>query len=148
VSLFREYLDNPQATAEAYDERGLFRTGDRVTLLEDGFIRFADRDKDMLKVGGENVAASEIERVVLGVPGVREAAVVARPHPMLEEAPVVFVIADIDAPPDAMAATILAACRENLADFKVPHEVRLVDDMPRSTLEKIAKAQLRQMLRA
>ncbi len=146
LSLFREYLDNPQATADAYDDRGLFRTGDRVTLLEDGAIRFSDRDKDMLKVGGENVAASEIERIVLTVPGVREAAVVAKPHPMLEEVPVVFVIAEESARESDFAEQILDACRASLASFKVPHEVRIVDDMPRSTLEKVAKAQLRKIL--
>ena len=148
LSLFREYLDNPQATADAYDARGLFRTGDRVTLLAGGAIRFADRDKDMLKVGGENVAASEIERVVLTVPGVREAAVVAKPHPMLEEAPVVFVIVENDVQHESIADQILDACRSSLASFKVPHDVRVVEDMPRSTLEKVSKAQLRRLLTA
>ncbi len=147
LSLFAEYLDNPQATQDAYDERGLFRTGDRVTPLEDGFIRFADRDKDMLKVGGENVAASEIERVVMTVPGVREAAVVAKPHPMLDEAPVVFVIAEEGAAADALPERIVTACASPLAGVKVPHEVRVVPDMPRSTLEKVAKAKLRDLLR-
>lgn len=148
VSLFKEYLDNPQAMEDAYDARGLFRTGDRVTLLESGFIRFSDRDKDMLKVGGENVAASEIERVVMTVKGVREAAVVAKKHPMLDEAPVVFVIAEDSATQESLSDSILAACRSTLASFKVPHEVRVVADMPRSTLEKVAKAQLRKLLDA
>ena len=147
VSLFKEYLDNPAATDDAYDVQGLFRTGDRVTLLPSGFIRFADRDKDMLKVGGENVAASEIERVVMTVAGVREAAVVAKPHAMLDEAPVVFVIVEEGTSRDAIPDFILTACRNELASFKVPHEVRVVDAMPRSTLEKVAKAQLRALLR-
>ena len=146
LSLFRDYLDNPQAMADAFDERGLFRTGDRVTLLPDGFIRFADRDKDMMKVGGENVAASEIERVVMTVAGVREAAVVAKPHAMLDEAPVVFVIAEEGLVRVDLEARIIASCQAGLASFKVPHEVRLVDDMPRSTLEKVAKAQLSKLL--
>jgi carnitine-CoA ligase len=149
LSLFSEYLHNETATRESFDEHGYFITGDRVTLLENGFIRFGDRTKDMLKVGGENVAASEIEQVIAVVPGVREAAVVAKKHPMLDEVPVVFIIPHAgvkDAPAD-LHDTVMAACRNGLADFKVPREIHFVDDMPRSTLEKVAKAELRKMLR-
>lgn len=146
VSLFLEYAGDPIATAAAFREDGLFITGDRVRLGEDGWLYFADRSKDMLKVGGENVAASEIERVVASVAGVVECAVVAKRHPMLDEVPVAFVI-----PRDPADATlpdrILAACREVLAGFKQPHEVRLIAELPRSTLEKIAKAELRAMLK-
>jgi crotonobetaine/carnitine-CoA ligase len=148
LSLFKEYINNPQATAEAYDPFGRFRTGDRVKLLEDGHIQFGDRDKDMLKVGGENVAASEIERVILTVAGVREVAVVAKKHPMLDEAPVAFVILEEGAEQAALHARIMSTCAETLADFKRPHEVRIVSEMPRSTLEKVAKAQLRKLLEA
>jgi crotonobetaine/carnitine-CoA ligase len=142
VSLFKEYLNNPKATQESFDEDGYFLTGDRITLLDDGSLQFADRIKDMLKVGGENVAASEIERVILTVPGVREVAVVAKKHKMLDEVPVAFVIAENGVTSEA----ILTACRAALASFKVPDEVRLVAEMPRSTLEKIAKAELRRQL--
>ncbi|AOY97237.1 ATP-dependent acyl-CoA ligase [Cupriavidus sp. USMAA2-4] len=145
LSLFLEYAGDPAATAAAFRADGLFATGDRVRLGEDGFLYFSDRAKDMLKVGGENVAASEIERVIALVPGVAEVAVVARKHPMLEEVPVAFVIpaAGADA---ALDERVLAACAGQLADFKRPHEVRLVDSLPRSTLEKVAKAQLRALL--
>jgi crotonobetaine/carnitine-CoA ligase len=144
VSLFAGYLHDDTATAEAVNSEGWLRTGDLVTVHDDGFMSFADRDKDMLKVGGENVAASEVERVVLGIPGVVEVAVVAQRHPMLDEVPVAFVVAT-DARPD-LEAEILAACRTQLSDFKVPRQVRIVDDLPRSTLNKIAKAELRRQL--
>jgi crotonobetaine/carnitine-CoA ligase len=147
LSMFHEYLGNPRATAESFDADGWFRTGDRVNLLDDGSLQFGDRSKDMLKVGGENVAASEIERVVLQVAGVHECAVVAKRHAMLDEVPVLFVLpaahADID-----LLERIGAACHAQLADFKRPHEVRIVQALPRSTLEKIAKAELRRMLDA
>jgi carnitine-CoA ligase len=117
-------------------------------LLDNGFIKFGDRAKDMLKVGGENVAASEIEQVISVVPGVREAAVVAKKHPMLDEVPVVFIIpqAGVERAPPDLHDTVMAACRSSLADFKVPREIRFVDEMPRSTLEKVAKAELRKLL--
>ena len=148
VSMFLEYLHDPAATARSFDDQGWFDTGDLVTLLPDGAILFADRAKDMLKVGAENVAASEIERVVLTVPGVREAAVVAKPHPMLDEVAVAFVTLQEGADPDAMPEAVVAACRAALADFKVPREVHVIAEMPRATLEKIAKAELRKRLRA
>ncbi|MGY3449361.1 AMP-binding protein [Bradyrhizobium sp. USDA 4353] len=146
LSLFAEYLYNEEATRTSFDADGFFLTGDRVTRLEHGFIKFGDRTKDMLKVGGENVAASEIEQVIITVPGVRETAVVAKKHPMLDEVPVAFVIPQAGVACEELPERVLAACRAGLADFKVPQEVRLVDEMPRSTLEKVAKAELRKLL--
>jgi crotonobetaine/carnitine-CoA ligase len=148
LSLFKEYLHNEKATRESFDEHGFFLTGDRVTVLQNGFMKFGDRAKDMLKVGGENVAASEIEQVIAVVPGVREAAVVAKKHPMLDEVPVVFIIphAGVARAPADLHDNVMAACRIALADFKVPREIRFVDEMPRSTLEKVAKAELRKLL--
>ena len=147
VSLFLEYASNPEATKAAFREDGLFITGDRVRVGADGYLYFADRSKDMLKVGGENVAASEIERVIGAVPGVAEVAVVAMRHPMLDEVPAAFVIPKDDASA-GLEDRIAAACVEALAAFKRPHLIRLVDSLPRSTLEKVAKAELRALLNA
>lgn len=146
LSLFKEYLHDPQATRDAVDEAGWLNTGDRATLHDDGFMSFADRDKDMLKVGGENVAASEIERIISEVAGVGEVAVVAARHRMLDQVPVAFVIPNGPDADDQLAARVLDACRTRLADFKVPRDVHVVDEMPRSMLNKVAKAELRAML--
>jgi carnitine-CoA ligase len=79
---------------------------------------------------------------------VREAAVVAKKHPMLDEVPVVFVIpqSGVDKLPVDLHDNIMAACTGQLADFKQPREIRFVDELPRSTLEKVAKAELRKMV--
>ena len=149
IQIFLEYLNNPQATADSFTPDGWLMTGDRVTLEADGYLTFADRDKDMLRVGGENVAASEIERVIALVPGVYEIAVVAQKHRMLDEVPVAFVIAAPalgEAARAALPTQILAECKTKLADFKIPRAVYVVEDMPRSTLEKIHKAELRKTL--
>jgi carnitine-CoA ligase len=141
VSMFAGYLGDAAATAAAYTDDGWFRTGDRVRLDEEGTITFVERDKDVLKVGGENVGAPEIERVLLGVPGVRDAAVVGRPDPMLGDVPVAFVVGS------ASTEAIDAACAESLPAFKRPREIRIVDELPRATLGKVAKAQLRVLAR-
>jgi carnitine-CoA ligase len=141
VSLFAGYLHDDDATRATVDNQGWLTTGDLVTVYDDGSMSFADRAKDMLKVGGENVAASEIEAVVLTVPGVAEVAVVAAPDDMLGDVPVAFVVPGDER--EDLADDVLGVCRKKLADFKVPREVRIVDDLPRSTLNKVAKAQLR-----
>ncbi|MFB7091049.1 AMP-binding protein [Streptomyces sp. NPDC056296] len=144
LSLFQEYLHDPGATADAFDERGWFRTGDLVVAHADGHLSFVDRAKDVLRVGGENVAASEVERVILQVPGVTEAAVVGRPDDRLDEVPVAFVVST-DAPP-GLAERVVATCAEKLADFKVPRAVFTVRDLPRSTVRKVNKVELRRLV--
>jgi crotonobetaine/carnitine-CoA ligase len=146
TSLFCSYLHDEIATANAFDSSGWFKTGDLVKVHSDGAISFVDRAKDMLKVGGENVAASEIERVILAVPGIAEVAVVAGPHPLMVEVPVAFVV--VKNGPVEIEARILDACRRQLAEFKVPRLVRVVHELPRAGLGKIAKHELRAQLRA
>lgn len=145
VSLFKEYAGNPEATAAAFDADGWFTTGDSIIMADNGDLIFGDRLKDMLKVGAENVAASEIEAVIMATGLAAECAVVAQKHHMLDEVPVVFMIASPSAGDD-VAERVLAACRRDLADFKVPRSVFVVEELPRSTLEKIAKNELRARL--
>lgn len=147
LSIFHSYLNMPDYTSECFDENGFFLTGDRCKLNENGTISFCDRAKDMLKVGGENVAASEIERVVVAVSGVKEVAVVGKRHPMLDEVPVAFIILEDGAEQAATIADVNGSCEQKLADFKRPRDVLVVEDLPRSTLQKVAKNVLRDMLR-
>jgi crotonobetaine/carnitine-CoA ligase len=146
LSLFAEYLNQPAATADSFDEGGWFRTGDRVTVHTDGYLSFADRAKDMLKVGAENVAASEIEAVIMETGLVAEVAVVGRPDDKLDEVPVAFVVPSGHRA--SLATELKAACAQRLADFKVPRAVYGVRDLPRSTLNKVNKAELRKVAHA
>jgi len=142
VSIFKEYFRDEQATADAFTADGWFRTGDRVVRNADGTIRFAERAKDVIKVGGENVSPADVERVLLSVPGVTEAAAVGRPDPVYGEVVVAFV-----AGPDsgALASRVLAHCTASLSRFKVPREVIVLDALPRGNLGKIAKPELRRL---
>ncbi len=147
VTMFKEYYKNPDAMASSFDDNGWFDTGDVVSRDENGWLYFSDRDKDMLKVGAENVAASEIETVIMQTGLVSELAVVGQKHYMLDEVPVVFVIPS-DASLDAamIEKLIIEHCRANLPDFKVVRSVYVVDELPRSTLNKITKTILRERL--
>jgi crotonobetaine/carnitine-CoA ligase len=145
LSMFQEYDGDAAATAAAFDGDGFFRTGDRVTLLDAGWIKFGDRSSDIIKVGGEGVSPSEIEGVVRGVHGVRDVAVVAAPDEAYGQVPVAFVEADAE-PGRDLEGDILAACRMSLAKFKVPRRVVILSELPRVGNAKIARAKLRQML--
>jgi carnitine-CoA ligase len=149
IQLFLEYYGNPEATAQSFTEEGFFRTGDRVRIGAGGAIFYSERDKDMLKVGGENVSAKEIEDLCRQVSGLRDVAVVGRSHPTLDEVPVVFVVKGPDAETDeAIERQIRDLAREQLADFKVPRAVYCVEDFPRATLDKVAKNRLREQANA
>jgi crotonobetaine/carnitine-CoA ligase len=145
LSLFAGYWNDPQATEAAFDAGGWFITGDRVSVQPDGAIRFAERAKDVLKVGGEGVSAAEIERVVLEVEGVHECAVVGRPDPAYGEVAVAFVTLKPGAPAD-IATRVIQHSSQALARFKVPREVIVIDAMPRVTIGKIGKGELRRQL--
>lgn len=146
VTIFAEYFRNAEATRDAFDDNGYFRTGDSVTLHEDGSIQFSDRNKDLIKVGGEGVSAAEVERVILGVAGVDQVAVVSRPDASLGQVAVAYVIANspsIDR--DDLARRITDTCVHALAKFKVPRAVTIVDDFPRISVGKVSKVKLREM---
>ena len=92
IQLFLEYYDNPEAMAKSFTADGWFKTGDVVRLAEGGNFVYCDRDADVLKVGGENVSAREVEDACRQVPGIADVAVVAQSHEMLSEVAVAFVI--------------------------------------------------------
>ncbi|MDP3139992.1 MAG: AMP-binding protein [Burkholderiaceae bacterium] len=149
AQIFSEYLHSPEATRDSFTPDGWFITGDRVVLGEDGATSFVDRAKDMLKIAGENVSAAEVERVILEVAGVDEAAVVGRVDEMRGDIPVAFVLPRSSVAASehaALAERINAACQSRLAGFKVPQQVILVSEMPRAALEKINKTELRKRL--
>lgn len=134
------YWGNPEATADAIVD-GWLRTGDVGRLGPDGYLSIVDRAKDMLISGGVNVYPSEIEAVLRQWPGLTDVAVVGRPDDEWGEVPIAFVT--VEAGTEIDEATVRAFCRERLAGLKVPREVRVVDDFPRTATGKIRKVELR-----
>ena len=147
VSVCKEYFHNDEANEKFFTADGWARTGDIVMLLEDGNIRYCDRDKDALKVGGENVSAREVEDAIraAGAP-LADIAVVAKSHQRLDMVAVAFAIkGDPNLDEDATATQIIEHCAANLADFKVPRAVYWVDEFPTAELGKVSKKDLRDL---
>ncbi len=144
IQLFLEYYDNEEANAKAFDG-DWFKTGDMVLLGPGGNLFYRERDKDLLKVGGENVSAREVEDVVTTVPGVAQVAVVGKHHDFLNQVVVAFVVTAPGTDEVAIEEQIIGACREQLADFKVPRAVYAVEAFPLGTLDKVLKNKLREM---
>ena len=140
-NLFTEYLNRPDATAEAFDG-GWFRTGDMATQDADGYVRLVGRKAtDLIKSGGYKIGAGEIENVLLGHPGVAEAAVNGAPDADLGEHVVAWIVpADPAAPPAAEELSDLVAGQ--LAPHKRPRTVHFLDALPRNDMGKILKREL------
>ena len=141
----RGYLGDPEATAATIIEGGWVRTGDRGRLDDTGHLIFVGRIKEMLKVGGENVAPAEVEALLSTHPAVAMAQVVGRPDDKYGEVPVAFV--ELLPGANASADDLIAFCRGKVANFKVPREVRFVMEWPMSAT-KIQKFRLKAQLEA
>ena len=142
-SLLEGYHKDPEKTAQAIDRDGWFHTGDIGSLDEHGTIMFHGRYKDMLKVGGENVAAAEIEALLGRHPAVRLAQVVGIPDRKYVEVPAAFV--ELKPGIVATEAELVTFCRSEVSGFKVPRVVRFVEEWPMSS-SKIQKFRLREKL--
>lgn len=133
------YWRRPEETAEAM-RGGWFHTGDVGRMDDEGYFFVEDRVKDMVNVGGMKVYPAEVENVLYGHPKVAEAAVYGVPDPVMGER----VCADIVARSGVHEAAIVAFCRERLADYKVPHMIHVVDEIPKSPTGKVLKRVLRE----
>ncbi len=144
-TLFSGYFAADAANAEAF-RSGWFHMGDVFVRHPDGTLDFVDRRKYLIKSGGENIYPAEIERAILALPGVADAAVVRRADARWGEVPVAFVVR---ADPTLDEAAVLAACRGRIAGYKLPKAVIFVEDaeLPRSTSGKIQRHLLEQRLR-
>lgn len=136
-TLFDGYLNRPDATAEAVDADGWYRTGDAAVVGADGMHRIVGRESvDLIKTGGFRVGAGEIETALLGHPGVREAAVVGVSDDDLGQRIVAFVVGD------ASAEALIDYVAQELSAHKRPREVRLVKELPRNAMGKVLKKEL------
>jgi fatty-acyl-CoA synthase len=142
-SIIDGYYRDPEKNQAAFDAEGWFHTGDLGSVDAGGHMMFDGRSKDMLKVGGENVAAAEIEALLTRHPAVKLAQVVGVPDPKYTEIPAAFV--ELFPGKSANAEELIAFCREQISGFKVPRHVRFVTEWPMSA-SKIQKYQLRQRL--
>jgi acyl-CoA synthetase (AMP-forming)/AMP-acid ligase II len=141
--LFDGYYKDPEKTAEAFEPDGFFHTGDVGSFDDEGQIMFHGRTKDMLKVGGENVAAVEIETFLARHPAVKLAQIVGVPDARLQEVPAAFV--ELEKGEDVSEQELIDFCRGDIASFKVPRYVRFVTEWPMST-SKIQKFRLQKKI--
>ena len=139
-SVMKGYLKNPDATKQSF-EGGYFHSGDIAVQHPDGYIQIADRAKDIIISGGENISSVEIEGVLMEHPDVNLAAVVAKPDEKWGEVPCAFV--ELKPGASTTEADLIAFSRETLASFKAPKQV-VFQELPKTSTGKIQKFELRQ----
>jgi len=140
-SIMSHYLDDPEATAAALSPDGWLSTGDLGVVDEAGHLRIVGRSKDMFIVGGFNAYPAEIENALLRHPDVQQVAVIGIPDERMGEVGMAFVVAAPDA--SVTGAEIIAWCREQMANYKVPRRVELIDELPLNATGKVLKDDLR-----
>ena len=143
--LMEGYYKDPERTAEVIKD-GWLHTGDLVRIEPSGDLYFVDRKKDLIKTGGMNVSSQEVERILYSHPDLLEVAVVGVAHEYWSQAVTAFVTARPGHTVDTDA--VIAFCKEQLAGYKVPKTVHVVDELPKDTQGKILKRELRDSVAA
>jgi malonyl-CoA/methylmalonyl-CoA synthetase len=140
-NVFKGYWQMPEKTREELRDTGFFITGDLGQFDKDGYLSIVGRQKDLIITGGFNVYPKEVELILDDQPGVLESAVVGVPHPDFGEAVLGVIVAEPGQSPDL--AAIDAVLRASLARFKQPKALELVEVLPRNTMGKVQKNELR-----
>ncbi|MDY1018330.1 long-chain-fatty-acid--CoA ligase FadD2 [Pseudomonas coleopterorum] len=138
--VMRGYWQQPEATAEALDAQGWFKTGDIAVIDPDGYVRIVDRKKDLIIVSGFNVYPNEIEDVVMAHPQVANCAAIGVADERSGEAVKLFVVAR---DPQLTTAELMAYCKANFTGYKLPREIVLRDALPMTPVGKILRRELR-----
>ena len=144
---FREYLKNPDATAEAW-AGGWFHTGDIVSRDADGDLHFVDRKKNVIRRSGENIAAVEVETILAKHPAIREVAIAATPDEIRGDEVAALIVADPGETGEKAAQDIARWALAEMAYYKVPGWIGFVDSLPRTPTEKILRAALKDVVAA
>jgi acyl-CoA synthetase (AMP-forming)/AMP-acid ligase II len=140
-TVMRAYLDDPDATAEAIDADGWLHTGDLGAFDDDGYLRIVGRIKDMFIVGGFNAYPAEIENLVLRHPRIAQVAIIGVPDERLGEVGMAFVV--LHPGPTLEPSEIVEWARDEMANFKVPRSVVVLDELPVNATGKVVKDELR-----
>ena len=138
--VMKGYLKNPKATQEAF-AGGWFHTGDLAVMEPDRYVKIKDRSKDIIISGGENISSLEVEDAIYRHPSVLACAVVAKPDPKWGETPLAFV--EVKSGTTVSQADLITHCKNLLASYKVPKEIRF-EEIPKTSTGKIQKFQLRE----
>lgn len=138
--VMKGYWNMPEETAKVLDNRGFVATGDMAEINSKGYVRLVDRKKDMILVSGFNVYPNEIEDVVASMPGVLETACIGVPNEKSGEAIKLFVV---KRDPALTREDIISYCRKYLTGYKVPKDIEFRDELPKSTVGKILRKDLR-----
>ena len=141
-NIFHGYWRMPEKTKEEFTADGWFKTGDVGKVDADGYVSIVGRSKDLVITGGYNVYPAEVEACLNELPGVAESAVIGVPHADFGEAVVGVVVARPGSAPEP--AQLIAALKAQIAHFKVPKQVFVVDELPRNTMGKVQKNLLRE----
>jgi long-chain acyl-CoA synthetase len=146
-NVMQGYWQRPEETARAFVDRAgvrWMRTGDIVRMDEEGYFHFFDRSKDLIKFKGYSIFAKDVEDVLYGHPQVKAAGVIGVPDPAVGQRIKAIVVLQGDARGKVSEEEIKGYCRQQLAEYKVPHIVEFRGELPKTDVGKVSRRELRE----